>query len=106
MHVDGIERFLYPLPTPGSTGLARWPSSPPSAGSSRRSPSYPLDWVEERSGLVGYTKWFLFRKVPRDISWVQTLGAASLTAFIVQALTGVFLAMYYKPDPNARTTRS
>ena len=59
----------------------------------------PLDWTEERSGLVGYTKWFLFRKVPHDISWAQTLGAASLTAFIVQATTGVFLAMYYKPDP-------
>jgi menaquinol-cytochrome c reductase cytochrome b subunit len=60
----------------------------------------PLDWTEERSGLVGYTKWFLFRKVPHDISWAQTLGAASLTAFIVQATTGVFLAMYYKPDPQ------
>jgi quinol-cytochrome oxidoreductase complex cytochrome b subunit len=61
---------------------------------------YPLDWVEERSGLVGYTKWFLFRKVPRDISWAQTLGAAALTAFIVQTLTGVFLAMYYHPNPD------
>ena len=60
----------------------------------------PLDWTEERSGLVGYTKWFLFRKVPHDISWAQTLGAAALTAFIVQALTGVFLAMYYHPDPD------
>ena len=60
---------------------------------------YPLDWLEERSGLVGYTKWFLFRKVPHDISWAQTLGAAALTAFIVQVLTGVILAMYYKPDP-------
>ena len=62
---------------------------------------YPVDWVEERSGLVGYTKWFLFRKVPHDISWAQTLGSAALTAFLVQALTGVFLAMYYKPDPNS-----
>jgi menaquinol-cytochrome c reductase cytochrome b subunit len=60
----------------------------------------PLDWVEERSGLVGYTKWFLFRNVPRDINWMQTLGAASLTAFLVQAVTGVILAMYYKPDPD------
>ncbi len=60
----------------------------------------PLDWTEERSGLVGYTKWFLFRKVPHDVNWSQTLGAASLTAFIVQATTGVFLAMYYKPDPE------
>jgi len=60
----------------------------------------PLDWVEERSGLVGYTKWFLFRKVPHDISWSQTLGSAALTAFIVQAVTGVVLAMFYKPDPQ------
>ena len=26
---------------------------------------YPLDWLEERSGLVGAIKYFLFRKVPR-----------------------------------------
>jgi quinol---cytochrome c reductase cytochrome b subunit, bacillus type len=62
---------------------------------------YPLDWLEERSGLVGYTKWFLFRNVPADISWAQTLGSAALTAFIVQAVTGVILAFYYKPDPNS-----
>ncbi len=61
---------------------------------------YPLDWLEERSGLVGGVKYFLFRKVPGDTNWWQTLGAATLTAFIVQALTGVILAMYYKPDPN------
>jgi quinol---cytochrome c reductase cytochrome b subunit, bacillus type len=60
----------------------------------------PLDWLEERSGLIGYTKWFLFRNVPRDVNWMQTLGAATLTAFIVQSVTGVVLAMYYKPDPD------
>jgi quinol-cytochrome oxidoreductase complex cytochrome b subunit len=60
----------------------------------------PLDWIEERSGLVGYTKWFLFRKVPQDISWSQTLGSAALTAFLVQLATGIVLAMYYKPDPD------
>jgi quinol-cytochrome oxidoreductase complex cytochrome b subunit len=62
---------------------------------------YPLDWVEERSGIVGGVKYFLFRNVPRDISWPQTLGSATLTAFIVQTVTGVILAMYYKPDPNS-----
>ena len=61
---------------------------------------YPLDWLEERSGLVGATKYFLFRKVPGDISWSHTLGSATLTAFLVQVVTGVFLAMYYKPDPD------
>jgi menaquinol-cytochrome c reductase cytochrome b subunit len=61
---------------------------------------YPVDWLEERSGLVGGLRYFLFRKVPSDINWFQTLGSATLTAFLVQALTGVVLAMYYKPDPQ------
>src|SRR5881409_3241218 len=62
--------------------------------------NFPLDWLEERSGLVGGVRYFLFRKVPGDINWLQTLGSATLTAFIVQALTGSILAMYYKPDPR------
>ena len=61
---------------------------------------YPLDWLEERSGLVGGTKYFLFRKVPGDSGWAHTLGSATLTAFLVQAITGVILAMFYKPDPE------
>jgi quinol---cytochrome c reductase cytochrome b subunit, bacillus type len=60
----------------------------------------PLDWVDERSGAVRGTKWFLFRNVPRDISWAQTLGFASLVAFGSQALTGVILAMYYEPSSS------
>ena len=65
-----------------------------------RAANAPLDWLEERSGLVGGVRYFLFRKVPRDIGWWHTLGSATLTAFIVQAVTGVILAMYYKPDPD------
>ncbi len=61
---------------------------------------YPLDWLEERSGLVGATKYFLFRKVPGDTGWGHTLGSATLTAFLVQAITGVILAMFYKPSPD------
>jgi quinol-cytochrome oxidoreductase complex cytochrome b subunit len=60
----------------------------------------PLDWIDERTGAVRGTKWFLFRNVPRDISWGQTLGSAALTAFIVQALTGAILALYYKPSAS------
>src|SRR5919204_4144528 len=59
---------------------------------------YPVDWLEERSGLVGGIKYFLFRKVPADTNFMHTLGSATLTAFIVQALTGAILAMYYKPS--------
>jgi quinol---cytochrome c reductase cytochrome b subunit, bacillus type len=60
--------------------------------------NYPIDWLEERSGLIGGLRYFLFRKVPGDTNWFHTLGSATLTAFLVQALTGVILAMYYKPD--------
>ncbi len=61
---------------------------------------YPLDWLDERSAIVQGTKYFLFRKVPSDTNWFHTLGSATLTAFLVQVLTGSILAMYYKPDPD------
>ena len=61
---------------------------------------YPLDWLEERSGLVGGIRYFLFRKVPGDIGWAHTLGSATLTAFLVQTVTGVILAMFYRPSPD------
>ncbi len=38
--------------------------------------------------------------MPRDTGWFHTLGSATLTAFLVQAITGVVLAFYYKPDPD------
>ena len=65
-----------------------------------RAAMYPIDWLEERSGLVGGVRYFLFRKVPGDTNWFHTLGSATLTAFLVQLVTGVILAMYYKPSPE------
>jgi menaquinol-cytochrome c reductase cytochrome b subunit len=61
----------------------------------------PIDWLEERSGIVGAVKYFLFRRVPAETNWFHTLGSATLTAFLVQLVTGVILAMYYKPDPES-----
>lgn len=60
----------------------------------------PLDWIEERSGLVSVNKYLLFRNVPKDISWLQTLGSALLTVFILQVTTGIFLSMYYQSSPD------
>src|SRR3954471_20915840 len=59
----------------------------------------PLEWVEERSGFIGLVEAFLFRKVPGDTSWLQTLGSSLLVVFLVQATTGVLLAMNYDPSP-------
>ena len=39
-----------------------------------------------------------FRKVPKGTNWFYTLGSATMFAFVSQAITGVFLAMYYTPS--------
>jgi len=59
---------------------------------------HAVDWVDERTSLSGATRWLLFRKVPKGTNWYYTLGSATLFAFLSQATTGVFLAMYYRPD--------
>ena len=66
-----------------------------------------VDWIDERTSLSGGLRWMLFRKVPQGINWAYTLGSATMFAFLNQAVTGVFLAMYYRPDaPAAPTSRS
>ena len=57
-----------------------------------------VDWIDERTSLSGGVRWMLFRKVPRGINWAYTLGSATMFAFLNQAVTGVFLAMFYRPD--------
>ena len=42
----------------------------------------------------------LYRKVPKGTNWFYTLGSGTLFAFTFQALTGVFLAMYYVPSAD------
>jgi quinol-cytochrome oxidoreductase complex cytochrome b subunit len=57
-----------------------------------------VGWLDERTSLSGVARWTLFRKVPRGTNWYYTLGTATLFAFLNQAVTGVFLAMYYRPN--------
>jgi quinol-cytochrome oxidoreductase complex cytochrome b subunit len=59
-----------------------------------------LGWVDERTGATGFLTGMLYRKVPKGTNWFYTLGSATLFAFTVQAITGVFLAMYYTPSPT------
>jgi menaquinol-cytochrome c reductase cytochrome b subunit len=59
-----------------------------------------VDWIDERTSLSGVARWTMFRKVPKGTNWFYTLGSATLFAFLNQAVTGVFLAMYYDPSPT------
>jgi menaquinol-cytochrome c reductase cytochrome b subunit len=57
-----------------------------------------VDWIDERTSLSGGVRWLFFRKVPKGTNWFYTLGSATMFAFLSQAVTGVFLAMYYTPS--------
>ena len=59
-----------------------------------------VDWIDERTSLSGAARWMMFRKVPKGTNWFYTLGTATMFAFLNQAVTGVFLAMYYDPSPT------
>jgi menaquinol-cytochrome c reductase cytochrome b subunit len=59
-----------------------------------------IGWLDERTGSTPFLRAFLFRKTPRGNNWYYTLGSATLFAFLNQAVTGVFLAMYYDPSPT------
>jgi menaquinol-cytochrome c reductase cytochrome b subunit len=59
-----------------------------------------VGWLDERSGISPFLRGFMYRKVPKGTNWFYTLGSATMFAFIAQAVTGVFLAMYYDPSPT------
>ena len=57
-----------------------------------------VGWVDERTGVSPFLTGLLLRKVPKGTNWFYTLGSATMFIFAMQALTGVFLAMYYTPS--------
>jgi menaquinol-cytochrome c reductase cytochrome b subunit len=61
-------------------------------------PIHALGYIDERTGGGPFLRGFLYRKVPKGTNWYYTLGSATMFAFISQAVTGVFLAMYYRPS--------
>jgi menaquinol-cytochrome c reductase cytochrome b subunit len=89
--------------------LLRKPAKPGTSNGNGAAPTTPVEalkeggtdligWVEERMGAGGFLTGMLYRHVPKGTNWFYTLGSATLFAFIAQALTGVFLAMYYTPS--------
>ena len=97
---------------PGQSGAPTGPAptdlkdSPPERPShverlgdqAKDAPADVLAWVDQRMGGSGFLTGMLYRKVPKGTNWFYTLGSATLFAFIVQAVTGVFLAMFYTPS--------
>jgi len=87
-----VPKFLKPKPGKPGESKETGALSPAEGGITA------VDWIDERTALSPGLRWLLFRKVPRGTNWAYTLGSATLFAFLNQAVTGVFLAMYYRPD--------
>ena len=110
-----LPKFLRPAPSgperdgrPGRTGA---PNGKPGEGAKPKrgkqlregateGTATVVGYLDERTGASPFLRGFLYRKVPKGSSWFYTLGSATMFAFISQAVTGIFLAMYYVPDVN------
>lgn len=61
-----------------------------------------LDWEEDRFQLKEPVIKILSKPVPKfALHWWYCLGGITFFLFIVQAITGIMLAFYYKPTPEA-----
>jgi quinol-cytochrome oxidoreductase complex cytochrome b subunit len=85
---------------PAPADLRTSPPERPSDSAAKDTAVDVLAWVDQRTAATGFLTGMLYRKVPKGTNWFYTLGSATLFAFIVQAVTGVFLAMFYTPSPT------
>ena len=72
-----------------------------------RQPWKPLrrrafDWFDQRYEVSGVLSKLLSKPVPTyALHWWYCLGGITAFLFVVQAVTGIMLAFYYKPTPEA-----
>lgn len=57
-------------------------------------------FLAHRFGWEPNLRPFLYKKLPPGVGWPATLGSLCALIFVVEAITGMFLAMYYNPSPD------
>jgi len=57
-------------------------------------------FVSDRVGWEKYLKPLVEKPLPSDLGWTVTLGSVSVLLFVLEVVTGMFLAMYYNPSPD------
>ena len=58
------------------------------------------NWLDSRLRLKPIEKTLLDEPIPGGASWNYVFGSATLFIFVLQAVTGIFLAIYYVPSPD------
>ncbi len=57
-------------------------------------------WLDDRMAIGVAVRWFLSVRIPRSAHTFY-LGGIALFLFLLQALTGILLSLYYRPTPEA-----
>jgi ubiquinol-cytochrome c reductase cytochrome b subunit len=57
-------------------------------------------WLDHRTGIETATRRFLAEEIPASSGWRQVFGSVAVFLFLVQAFTGIMLALNYAPTPG------
>jgi ubiquinol-cytochrome c reductase cytochrome b subunit len=57
-------------------------------------------WVADRTGIDETLRSFLGKKIPESAGWPQVFGSVALFVLLVQAVTGILLALNFAPTPQ------
>lgn len=86
--------FAFGVYRSASTWVTRRPWKPLTARA--------VDWVDERYDIRKPLEKVLRKPVPAHATrWFYCLGGITALLFVVQGVTGILLAIYYKPTPEA-----
>lgn len=56
-----------------------------------------IGWIEYRLPIFGFLRHMAEYKVPKNLSYMWSLGSLAGMALLIQIITGLFLAMHYTP---------
>jgi ubiquinol-cytochrome c reductase cytochrome b subunit len=59
-----------------------------------------ISWLDHRTGLETAVRNFLYEEIPASAGWRQVFGSVALFCFLVQAFTGILLAVNYAATPG------
>lgn len=59
-----------------------------------------LAWIDEETEIISMIKAFMEEPLAKGVGWPHVFGSAALFLFMMQAITGVFLMIYYSPSPD------
>lgn len=59
------------------------------------------EWLFDRAGLTPQLRQSFNKGLPPGVGWLNALGSTAMFLIAVQVVTGIVLAMYYSPHPDA-----